>query len=365
VTVSLAAFPLFALFKPVGTIVLLLPGSPYLAALFLLLSALHLLLVAPTHPAMRWIAGAVLLLLSFWVNVSNIAIATVGIALWPATEKVSLKSRLGCLALAVVSALALIAIAERFPGAGFRQMQPVGLWPGSLLRILGNVTTFLHVTAAAVIVAMAVLVEALRPRGWKYSPVHALLIGAVCQIGATAASEWVARNGFDARYIAGPVFVVLASAVLSLVKPAAGALERVSGRPAAVLVACLLSVVIATRIFGVPSAGAALAHIDRATSDVPPPPDQLSCTHIIGNYWYVWETVFHDRLRTGQQRIWGVTHRADVTRDAWTSMPVARRRYCGLCSDSQIEYMRAVEHVGPLQKTSESSDICVFRELTQ
>jgi hypothetical protein len=126
VTVSLAAFPLFALFKPVGTIVLLLPGSPYLAALFLLLSALHLLLVAPTHPAMRWIAGAVLLLLSFWVNVSNIAIATVGIALWPATEKVSLKSRLGCLALAVVSALALIAIAERFPGAGFRQMQPVG-----------------------------------------------------------------------------------------------------------------------------------------------------------------------------------------------------------------------------------------------
>lgn len=360
--ISMAGLLLLAFFKPLAAVVLLL-GGPYFLSLFLVLSALHVLLECQRWPAARWIGAAILLLLSFWVNVSNMVIALIAAAAWPRIEFVPLRTRLGALALVIASAAAILAFSSQFRGAEFRQLQPWTEWAGSIGRVAGNLPILMYPAAALAAIAAAVALQLMRRKAWKYAPADALVLGALCQILATAASTWVARNAYDARYILGPVFVILAVALFILVGPAAAGIERLSGPATASFACCLLCLAITTRVFGFPSPRSAIAQIERATSDVAAPVERLSCTHVIGNYWYVWETVFHDRMRTGERRLWGVTHRADVTRDLWTAMPVSERRYCALCSDTQVEHMRATEGVGPLRKEFEESGICVFREV--
>ena len=124
-----------------------------------------------------------------------------------------------------------------------------------------------------------------------------------------------------------------------------------------------VAVLLAIRVFGFPSPARALTEISQATSDAAAPSPQLGCTHIIGDYWYAWETVFNNRLNSKNQRIWAVSFRSDATRDAWTAMPASDRRYCAICSDVQIEAIRSQEGVGQLTKEAELNGVCVFREL--
>jgi hypothetical protein len=362
VRTSIAALSLLVFYKPVASVVLLLPGSPYFVSLFLLLAALHFLLQPGDGTLLRLIGGLALLGLALWVNVSNVVIGAVAVAAWPASLIVNLPRRAGALALVGVVAAALLYVSVHFPGSDFRELLPVSDWAASLRLLLANVTLTIRETVAFTTIAAAAVYQAFRFRKQAYSPAHAIVCGALCQIVVTAGSKWVAQNAHDARYIAGPMFIVLAASVLTLSRPVAAGFEKAAGSATATSVCCLSLVVIVTQTFGFPSKGEAINYIKKAMADIPGPPPEVSCTHIIGSYWYVWEKVFEERLRTGQRSLWPVSHRSDALRDQWTAIPIERRKYCGLCADAQIEYMRVQEGVGPLTKEAQYGDVCEFRE---
>lgn len=54
------------------------------------------------------------------------------------------------------------------------------------------------------------------------------------------------------------------------------------------------------------------------------------CTHVCGNYWDLWPTVFRANMvlaERGEARVvWGVAPRAEPTRTQWSSVPPAKVR---------------------------------------
>jgi hypothetical protein len=209
VRVPITALLLLCFYKPVASVVLLLPGSPYFVSLFLLLSGIYLFTVAQSRPVIRWTGAAVLVLLSFWVNISNIVIAAIAIAIWP--RRIGFRARISAAGLVVLSAALVTMFSAQYPGSDFRQLVSIEGWLGALLQMIGNVKTTMRGSAIATAVGAAVLFESINRHRtqWQYSPRDALAIAATAQIGATAASSWVALNGFDSRYITGPVFLIL------------------------------------------------------------------------------------------------------------------------------------------------------------
>jgi hypothetical protein len=159
VRVALVGLLLLAFFKPLAAVIMLLQG-PYFVGLFLVLAALYLLLgTRRLAVAARWTLAAILLLLSFWVNVSNIVIALVAIAAWPRSESVPLRIRLRVLALLIASAAANIVFSSQFPGADFRQLLPWTEWLGSVGRIAGNLPVVMYPAAALAAIAAAVTLQ--------------------------------------------------------------------------------------------------------------------------------------------------------------------------------------------------------------
>jgi hypothetical protein len=360
--VTIAALLVLAFYKPQASLVLLLPGSPYLVGLFLLVGALYVLLRVPHGGPVRWLFAAALMLLAFWVNFSNVVMAGAAALFWPVKDRAELRNRAAVLAVIAGAAAAISIVSRQFPGTDVRELLPLVQWPASFMKVMRNVQLTIHDMLLLVVLGGAAIIEVFQLKRNKYSPAHALAIAAACQIVITSGLRWVALNGYDSRYIAGPLVVLIALALLKLIAPVARALENVAGPAVATLTCCLLAVLIVTRVFGIPSFEGARMEISRATSDIAAPSPQLGCTHIIGSYWYTWETVFNSRMRTGQQRLWAISHRSDAIRDAWTAMPPSDRRYCSVCSDTEVEHWRSQEGVGQLTKEAESNGICVFRE---
>jgi hypothetical protein len=54
------------------------------------------------------------------------------------------------------------------------------------------------------------------------------------------------------------------------------------------------------------------------------------CTHVAGDYWKVWPSVFHANLTLREQgesrTVWGITLRAEPTRAQWKHMPLDELR---------------------------------------
>jgi hypothetical protein len=360
-TVPITVCLLFAVLKPSTTLILLLPGSPYLASLFLSLTFLWVFFEIEGRAKVRAPVGALLLMLSFWVNISNVVIVIVAVVTYPRKPTSTLKWRIAGAGVTLGCAAAVSLISNMYPGTDFRSLLPMSSWLDSFTQLTENLDTLIRPITLATAMGAALGMQLTGPRVYKSS--YAIGLGAMCQVLAIAASEWVSKNGYDPRYILGPVALIAAVAMYELSGVPAGWLERRLGRPASAALGCLLAVATVTALFGVPSARAALRDIDRATSGVAAPVRDLACTHVIGNYWNVWEAVFNDRLRTQQQRLWGVSHRSDAIRSEWSAVPRAERRYCAICTDSQLEYMRLTNGVGKLQKEAERDGICVYREL--
>jgi hypothetical protein len=361
ITVGLAGCALLATLKPLAALILLLPGSPYFVSLFLSLAALWALFEVHGYVPARWIFGAMLVALALWVNIGNVVLLAAAIAVYPKTPTASLKPRAAALLLVISCAAGVSAISSMYPGGDFRKLLPVSLWLDTLARLAQNLAVFVRPVSLGLIILAGVACRLLR-RG-AYQPADGIAAAAVFQILVSGASEWVSKNGYDARYIIAPILIITAVAIYALIGPAALWLQRLLGRSTAVALSCLLGAAIVTRLFGMPSPRAALDHLDRATSDVAGPVRALSCTHVIGSYWSVWETVFNDRLHTRQQRLWGVSHRSDAVRDQWTSIPAANRRFCAVCTDTYVDYERVANGVGRLEKEGEVAGVCAYREI--
>jgi hypothetical protein len=56
------------------------------------------------------------------------------------------------------------------------------------------------------------------------------------------------------------------------------------------------------------------------------------CTHLAGNYWTVWKTVFHANLtlyeRGEHRNVWGVTFRGQPASELWIHKPQEERCVC-------------------------------------
>jgi hypothetical protein len=63
------------------------------------------------------------------------------------------------------------------------------------------------------------------------------------------------------------------------------------------------------------------------------------CTHVTGDYWHVWPTMFHANLVLADQGrnepIWGIAQRCLPTADRWSRVPLAETRIAEIIGDEE------------------------------
>ena len=98
---------------------------------------------------------------------------------------------------------------------------------------------------------------------------------------------------------------------------------------AGVSVTALLCV--ATGLYGLPSPARARAEVDHALGARTANILTSGATHVLGDYWAVWPSVFHANLTLYEQksdrRIWGISHRSWATHDQWAATPATQMRF--------------------------------------
>jgi len=78
--------------------------------------------------------------------------------------------------------------------------------------------------------------------------------------------------------------------------------------------------------FGLPSLETATAAVDAVVRPDGSEPIRLRCTHVVGPYGPVWNSVFFSRLQGTP--IWGVANRGDQTRDLYSLSHFKEPRIC-------------------------------------
>jgi hypothetical protein len=133
---------------------------------------------------------------------------------------------------------------------------------------------------------------------------------------------WVRVNNFSARYWIPVVFIgELALAILAVAPLLAAARPRL----AAVATTGLALIVAST--FGLPSRTQARAALDEITVAGVTLAERTAdivatrATHLAGDYWQVWTSVFHANLvlreRHQDHLVWGLSHRSSPTWPSW------------------------------------------------
>jgi hypothetical protein len=85
------------------------------------------------------------------------------------------------------------------------------------------------------------------------------------------------------------------------------------------------------------------------------------CTHVTGNYWHVWKTVYHANRRLADggatYTVWGICQRCLPTADQWTQVPLAETRIAVPIGNEQeggaflAQYVASpmiLDHAGPI-----------------
>jgi hypothetical protein len=88
---------------------------------------------------------------------------------------------------------------------------------------------------------------------------------------------------------------------------------------------------------GWPSRGVVRAAIDRSCGRYTDDVLAAGCTHLAGDYWRVWTTMFHANLRLADQqaprRVWGISHRCEPTAKYWRQIPKSEMRIGEIVGD--------------------------------
>jgi hypothetical protein len=140
-------------------------------------------------------------------------------------------------------------------------------------------------------------------------------------VGATAFAK---SNGYSRRYLIPSLMIWIVSWVgLTMhLWPKTG---RV--RPSFRFAGALLVVPLLILRFGTPSFHS-LEHnlaerFDSEYGDVV----KAQCTHVIGDYYRVWDSVFYSRI-IGDRELWGITYRSGIIRDKWDLKRFSDPRIC-------------------------------------
>ncbi len=312
--------------------------QPYLLSFGLGLSA-----VALVHwggPA-RLITAAVLFLVAAWVNVS-VAMVVVPLVLWRALFTDSRRLGLARLRFAL-TCVGLLAFATygsvRFSWAvplphTPTEVVPLAAWFPAASALLREANGYAKVRTwvgvALGLAALGLLALSFAVVRSKARPVLlaacGLVLTAAVSFGVAASSRWVAHNQYSVRYLI-PSLVLFEAACCLLATLPALALHA-DQRPAlswaslgAVAVALLVAV-------GPPSHAAVLHAFESRWGSQARDVIAARATHVTGDYWKVWPTVFYASwlLGTTRRQEWpyGITDRSIPTLPQALAVPQPR-----------------------------------------
>lgn len=148
--------------------------------------------------------------------------------------------------------------------------------------------------------------------GFGSSVIYAVIVG------ATIFAKW---NGYHHRYLI-PSLIVLVVTLVGL----AVAQSRFSPARWTAVILAITSLGVVMR-FGSPGIATVHAALDHRLSQPYLEARKASCTHLAGNYYRVWDTVFYSLVQ-GEQPFWGITFRSATTREQWDLKHFTNPRVC-------------------------------------
>lgn len=128
------------------------------------------------------------------------------------------------------------------------------------------------------------------------------------------ASVFAKLSGYPPRYLIPSIviwLVVWAGFVVQLVPTDWIASKRLRGVFAMMILATIMV------RFGLPSMYAVERALNRRLGPAYEEVQKANCTHVVGDYYRVWENVFYSYIK-GEHILWGITFRSEVTYDKWT-----------------------------------------------
>jgi hypothetical protein len=219
---------------------------------------------------------------------------------------------------------------------------PLSDWPHAWARLVAHTAAALAPGAWPLVLgtAAAVVVAACAIRGrsvllaipWR--DVLALAATALLVALFMGTRRWLKLNKYEPRYLLPSALLVQAALLLVIVEPLRQAFAS-RRRMLPVLAASLLFPSVAWA-YGTPAPRRVRADLDRLGTLTPDVLD-AGCTHVAGNYWTVWKTVFHARLtlyeRGDPRNVWGVTFRGQPASELWRDTPQEERCVCIAVND--------------------------------
>jgi hypothetical protein len=364
-----------AVFRPHTRVVqvLLLPSHPYFTSLALALAGLIALLRYRGDTALRYSFAAVALLASFWVNWTNGPVI-IGLALLLPSSAGSvrdhLRARAPAVAVILAALIAMYSFSQLYPRLLIAGIAPLSQARNTIARMSANVLgDMLFPVRAAILVVATLIAAAYR---WRRAFLRNLLSFGESQaiIGialgfalAVASTEWVIRNFYEWRYWTVPIaliFLVIASYAADSVYLL---LQYLTGSaPATILAVALVFVAGIVHEFGLPSLAFARAGIESVSGAHYDKVESLGCTHMLGDYWVAWSSVFFNRSRNIDPPLWAVSLRSEATESLWSKTPPTERRYCGVCGDTMNNYYIIVFKLGALRHTGQADHLCRFQQ---
>jgi hypothetical protein len=117
--------------------------------------------------------------------------------------------------------------------------------------------------------------------------------------------------------------------------------------------------------YGVPSLAAFRADLDRTLGTYTADVLDAHCTHVAGDYWKVWPTVFHANLvlheRGQPNQVWGVTLRSSPTASRWQQLPLDQVRVAVPVGDPQAENYLRCYGFGPMLVAEKRATVWVLQ----
>lgn len=278
--------------------------------------------------AIRWIVAAFLIFLAFWVSLAAvffIAPLHIMYSFLCRTER-RVQHLLRGLSIITLAAIANWVITVNYTYGGNFGWAKLSAMPRNCGLLLRNVYNSIPPAFLLSILCLAVAGAIGFRVGLRSERRRAVLWGCMtCILAAifyfivAAASDHIRENGFPSRYAIPSIILLMTSMAMF----ASLAAERIPAHWRGKLGGVLLMTVIVgvTLRNGFPSYGRVRRIVEERFGGFTRELYDHRCTHVLGNYWDVWETVFHANLTNYESGsrlvIWGITGRSQVTRDLW------------------------------------------------
>jgi hypothetical protein len=120
-----------------------------------------------------------------------------------------------------------------------------------------------------------------------------------------------------------------------------------------------LVMVISVVRFGPPSLGAVKSSLDTRFGSTYSQVEK-SCTHLAGDYYRVWDSVFYSMIKHDRQ-LWGITYRSQVIYDLWDTRKFQNPRIC-YWQNNEMEAQKLIRdfQITGLQKIAEHDGLVIL-----